>query len=247
MRMKEYTNKYIPMNKRQTNKMYMYKAVEQVCQTHADLFAHSPAIREIMEEFKANLVKINAAAVTQSTQLQGFTVDKKSFRERIVEMAQEISGAVTAYAIRAKNNHIRQVVAYSPSRLKAANDQSVINIAQVIHDQAKEHLEAVSYYGVTAEILGQFQTDITHYSTLIGTRRQQVGNRVTATQNLDTLFTEIDVLLEGVLDGLLLPFRKTQPAFYSKYRNARKFIALGKRNKPEPAVAESTLPGKLER
>ncbi len=223
----------IDMNNRQTNKLNMYKAVERVCHTHAGLFFGLVAIQETLDEISTKLVRINSVAAVQSTNIQGFTADKQSFRERIVEMALQISGAVSAYAVKHKNNQLKQAVTYHPSDFKRAKDHDVVNFAQIIHDQAKANLDALKSYSINEDLLGQLQTDIHNYGNLIGARRQRVGDRVAATQDLDALFADTDLLLDEVLDGLMYPFRRTQPTFYASYLNARKVIGLGKRSKSE--------------
>ncbi len=216
----------------------MYKAVEQVCNTHAELLSGLSVIREIVAELTANLSKIGIVAARQGTNIQGFTADKQSFRERIAEMALQIGGAVSAYAVKNKNNHLKQTVAYTASQFKRGADQDVVNFAQIIHDQAKVNQEALRPYGITSVLLDQLQADIQNYGNLIGARRQILGGQVAATQDLDTLFTETDVLLREVLDGLVLSFRKSESSFFKSYTNARIVIGQSKRTKPEVAVLE---------
>ncbi len=206
----------------------MYRSVRQFFKEHEATFAGIGAIAETLPELEDLLRQIHANTLLQSASTTGLTVNKEVQRQQMTELALELGNALAAYAVKIKNPELKNRIDFTRTDLNRAKDTEIDSLCELIAGEADRYLEALNAYGVNAEKTAALRTALDAYGVAIGKRRLSQGTKVAATQELDRLFMEVDFRLREVLDRLMLPFQKSNPALYGQYQHARQVLDLGK-------------------
>ena len=76
-------------------------------------------------------------------------------------------------------------------------------------------------------VLEDLQAKIDDYAGCVTKPRQAIATNKTVTKQINSEFRAADRLLTNGLDGLSLKFKKSAPAFYQDYWNARRIVDIG--------------------
>ena len=215
------------MNGLQENKLSMYFAVQKVCTDNNGVWTGLPAFVNAFGEFEAVIQGIQDTRVVQERDIKGVTQDKGSAADELIEQAFKVSTAVHAYATEVNNNTLREKINYSLSDLKIARDTLLIDLCQLIHDEATVVVADLTDYGIKAADLADLLSKLSDYELLVAGPRNAITDRSTATVELDILLKQGDDILKNKMDKLLVQFAVSDPEFLTQYTSMRKLVGMG--------------------
>jgi len=105
-------------------------------------------------------------------------------------------------------------------------DSSVLARCRAIHAAASEVITSLADYEVTPAKLTAHKKKIDAFDTAQSGPRQATASSSAATKELVKLFQQASEILNDRLDGLLVPFKSTQPTFFNEYRSARAIVDI---------------------
>ncbi|MDP1727581.1 MAG: carboxypeptidase-like regulatory domain-containing protein [Bacteroidota bacterium] len=215
------------MNTNQEDKLSMYYAVKNVCEMYQGTWISNAVFATTYNLWseKIPLIEINRDAQTLET--TGITTDKSAKRVAMADKALFIENRLQSYANVTNNPELLASIKYSASDLKKARDTDVVGICNTILAKANAYAADLETYGVTSEMIGEFQNAIAVYSETLAKPMVAKSQTKTATENLTRLFKEADELLTKRMDLDIELFKTALPEFYSQYKTARIIISTG--------------------
>jgi hypothetical protein len=225
------------MNSRQEAKLNMYRAVEMHCDENQSIISIIPAFQNAFDNFKTKIAAVINTTQQQNVVIKGKSIDKKSVKENLSELAADIAGIIYAYAATISNNTLKQEMKVSQTALLREKDDILAPRTQNIHDAGIANLEVLKDFGITAAKLAALQTAINAYAAETPKPRTALVNRKTITKNLAALFKDADTILTDQMDKLAVAFKTENPDFLSTYENARLVV--------EPASTTTQLKGTI--
>ncbi|PCH95983.1 MAG: hypothetical protein COB85_04090 [Bacteroidetes bacterium] len=215
------------MNSNQENKLSMYYAVQKVCADNNSVWTGLPAFVNAFGEFEAVIQGIQDNRVIQERDIKGVTQDKGGAADELIDQAFKVSTAVHAYATEVGNNTLREKINYSLTDFGRARDTVIIDICQLIHDEAKIVVADLVDYGIKTADLADLLSKLSDYELLVAGPRNAITDRSTATGELDDLLKEGDDILKNKMDKLMNQFAGGDPEFVTQYTSMRKLVGMG--------------------
>jgi hypothetical protein len=223
------------MNARQSNKFDAYRAVRAVLQEAPEVRG-IPALPEKVAQFNARIDEIDALGRRQSEPTSAATLGYHQLLDEMVELAQQVAGAVTVLAREQNQPHLAITVRVTPREFARARTINRPLLAGRILDAAQPLALQLLRFGITPEVLARLGSLI-HATQGGAQQRLAFVERRAATVGLAEHFAEVDAFLKYELDALIHPLRKTHFAFYVTYRNARAVRKTPRSRKPGTEAA----------
>jgi hypothetical protein len=215
------------MNSRQENKMSMYLGEKKILTDYNATWVAVPGFATVVSTFFSKIALIQATENRQQRTTKGVTTNKKNKKKLLIEKALVVAGGVLSVAQETNDSELFELVNFSESELSTLNDTLLLDRVTLILDTGNAHAAAILPKGVTALILGELQTMLTEYETVVVSPRDLIVDKKTATAQLKVLFLDTDALLKDNLDRLMMQFKTSDNEFYRKYFNGREIIDLG--------------------
>lgn len=212
------------MLKLQEDKRSMYIVVKDVCNRNKGIWINFKGFVEAFGEFEMNLTEIGVQSQIQGENITGIATDKRKISEEMIQMSIEVSGAVYAFASKARDNELMKRVNYNYRDLKRFRDTILKDNCQIIHDEANKIIAQLADYGKTPADLAMLQDIINNYVVIL--EKPRVAKTITkvATAKLKEHFIIEDNILRTRLDKLMEKYKTTEPKFYYEYKSARIII-----------------------
>jgi hypothetical protein len=227
------------MRKELEDRFTMFYAVQNAVDTHSAVWTAMVPYANAVTEFKAKIVAIEEEVEAQSTDLEGYAMDKGEKKEAMVRATLAVASKVYAYAEDNANTVLREKVDVSYSDLIAPRDAVVAQKCQGIHDEANAVVASLAPYGVLPADLTALQGLITRYETVISAPRTAITIRKGATENIERLIREGTAILKNRMDKLMVEYQVSNPDFYQEYFDARIVVNTGVVT-PEPEPVPPT-------
>ena len=228
------------MNKRQLNKWRMFGAVVTVLDENSALVSSLHDLVTAKERFNAGMSIINQNRQVQEAKTTGLTMNKKTKREKLIQMIIKFSAALKGYAVSVNNADIKARADYSVSDLIRVADSVMYDIGKLLLGMAVAHKDEMAHYFIgDAELKGMEQL-LDEFTLAIPKKRVATSLSKTSTDNIEVTFTAQEKLLKDQIDVLMLLFKDNNPDFYSAYKNARatvNYIGRGKGAVTETSAA----------
>ena len=155
------------------------------------------------------------------------TTNKKESMNSLIDFFMEISGAMNSYALETKNNELLAKIDYNVTKVKNLNPSKLETVAGVLLETVKTiPADAMLDHGVSASEISDFEELLQKLKT-VKTQPQEVSiDKVQITEEIGALLSESVDLLNNKLDKLALQFKRKDPVFYQKYKNARSISVI---------------------
>jgi hypothetical protein len=176
--------------------------------------------------FTGKISDIEAADANAQKKTNGVTKDKKKKRTAMTALAMLVKGAVQAYAASVSDNTLFESVNFSETKLKYGKSTTALSRASVIYTAANGILPQLASFGITAQILTNYQTAITDFEQFISAPKQAIVERVGANKDENKLINEADAILLNEMDKLMDNFKDSAPQFYAQYFENRKITDI---------------------
>jgi len=210
------------VNSKQASRLNSFVATISVLQreSNSDLWSSKVALSRAVADLEAVVEKINDCAQCQAAK-DGATEEKAQAARELGDAAFEIAAATKSCAVAGGNKYLAGQVDFSRSEITKGRDSSVLARCRAIHAAAAGALDSLADYEVTSAKLTALKKKIDAFDAAQSKPRQATASSSAATKELTKLFKQAGEILDDRLDGLLVPFKSTEPTFYSEYQAAR--------------------------
>jgi len=221
----------IKMRKTQENKLSMYIAVQKVCADNNSVWNGLVACSNAISAFENKISDIVKSRQKQESNNKGIAEDKAEKRNKMVEKAMFVKGAIQAYATATQNNELYENVNYSVTKIKRGADTIARDKALIIFNKATAIATNLADYGINTTVLSELETSINNFTAIMPNPRTAKSAVKAATLEITELFEQTDLILKKQLDKLMIQFKDVNEYFYNTYQNAREIIDFGKGSK----------------
>lgn len=223
----------------------MYIAVQAFLLNAAAATAAITALAAKVIKLSGFIARLRELTLVQTDPITAKVVVRKESLKDTVDLAVEVAGAVLSYSNDAHLVELHakvDITRRSFERLRLAERTA---LAQNIHNAAATVIAELAPYGVTPALLTEFQETIAGTDEVMNEPRRAMGNRKVATAEIADLHRQIDTLLAEDIDTLMLPLRRSNPALWARYQEARAVFDLpGVRRREQPeAAADAAVSG----
>ena len=215
------------MNSRQENKLSMYLGEKKILTDYNATWVAIPGFATVVSTFFSKITLIQTTENRQQRTTKGVSTDKKNKKLQLIDKLLVAAGGIMSFANDTDDNELFELVNFTKSELEHIGDTLLLDRATLVLATGNTHAADILPKGVTAVILGDLQTLITEYETLVVGPRDLIVDKKTATEQLVVLFSDTDDLLKNNLDRLMMQFKATNDEFFRKYFNGREIIDLG--------------------
>jgi hypothetical protein len=227
------------MNRYETNKYNMFKAVTAVFEQNSSIISGYPALGEVLSEFTSVIGEIDATDKKYITSTDGKTATKNLLEDELIEEILPVKAALYAYAVKNKNEELKVITMESESALKRMRDPEFLRKAELIKAEAQNHLTFLADYKITEASLSCLQEKIEAFGNALDGKDAGFANRSALRKSLTEKFDAADAILSEQIDSLIELIRKSNTLFYNQYFAARviKDLGAGKKieeKQPEP-------------
>lgn len=146
----------------------------------------------------------------------------------MAEFGSGIAGLVYAYASAIDDDVLKEAMNISYSDITHAKDDDAVTICNNILAAATTNLGNLADYGVTAAVLGTFQTTIEDYANKAPKPRGAVNIKKGVRNQMNTLFRDATKIADERMDKIAVQFLHNGNAeFHGAYESARIIIDPG--------------------
>ena len=209
------------MERFQENHLSMFKTVDIATENHATVIDAILPLKSARTELKQIIVNLGNAVQKQSTNISGYTEEKKQRRQKMTDQTFVVGQLVSAFAIAKNMTALDAEVNYSIRTLNRMSDDEVGEICNKVYLKAKEHLADLADYGITTAVLNELKELIDNYNSKTQLNKVTLEQKSEQTKIIAQLIKDGKALLTNSFDKLMLILRNTNPEAYNAYVAAR--------------------------
>lgn len=205
------------------NWLSMYKTTIARCNQNITAITAIPILSTMYTRFKDNVTALKALARLQIKLIDGVALNKNLLKKDLAHKGSVVAGLMAGYASSLQNVDLMHQMLITQSDLLNSRDDAIEEYCLNIQTVATANMPDAADAGLSVAIMDAFNDAITKYQANVSTPTIAVGERTVATDEMGTLFSTINLLLDD-LDRLMLSFSVTDPHFYRLYKKARMII-----------------------
>ena len=209
------------MKRFEENHLSMFKTVDIATENHATVIDAILPLKSARTELKQIIVNLGNAVQKQSTNISGYTEEKKQRRQKMTDQTFVVGQLVSAFAIAKNMTALDGDVNYSITTLNRMSDDEVGEICNKVYLKAKEHLADLADYGITTAVLNELKELIDNYNSKTQLNKVTLEQKSEQTKIIAQLIKDGKALLTNSFDKLMLILRNTNPEAYNAYVAAR--------------------------
>jgi len=229
------------MEKRAQNKLKMYKLVISTCTEHPAAVSSISSLQPVITDVELKVQLLEDLALEQSSLLMGIKEKKDKHRLTTIAKLQSVAGALEAYALASGDTVLRTKVHLAPSILKIQAGFKTMQAIDRVLEAANDHIPDLQLSGILPADITDLQTLRDELDVLFMAVRNAIAERKTKTKDVRKLMRELDNLIKGQLDNLVLVIRDAHPQFFDRYHAAR--MVVDYKGKTKSLSPPSDLPG----
>lgn len=215
------------MTKGEENKLSMYKGVQEVLTNNSDIHSAIPVIGEALTSFSGIIGAIDQVNFDFQGSTKGATADKVAKEEVLINQATKLANVLFVFAVKTKNNALKEEFKFSKSYLEKLRDTDLLNKCTQIINTAQNYLTELANYGVSEATITDAQTAYDNFASAFNAQAEKMAERSSEREKLTTLFNDADNVLYEELDPMMELFIDSNPDFYNAYQSARVIKDLG--------------------
>ena len=212
------------MTNTQTARFKAYSLALAHLKENAAITAGVPAVTTVSELAQKLVDAIKEADQVRVEKRDARAAGKNQFREKFADQALIIAKAVAGFAAGINDQELLASMKFSRSDLTYGTDRELGSMAANILATARKLEKELVPFGITGETITRFASDVKAYLDKTNQTRNRTAERKGAGQQIQLLLTQLRNVFDQQLDGLLLQFRDSHPAFYTDYMNKRTVI-----------------------
>lgn len=216
------------MRKELSNRLHMFRTVNEVMDAFTDSWNGLPAIVDTKAEFVEKLVLIDEMRQKRAAIALHRASAKKASRDALITVTMRLVHSLQAYAETTNNVALWKQTHINQSQLGRISSERFLDAVQSVLANAETHLAELDVFGVTQAELTAVTDALDPYRGLIEAPRQASIQRSELLDQIELTSRETSLLLKRQLDVLirLLP----ESTFTRRYVRAREIIDYGTRH-----------------
>ncbi len=222
------------MRKKIENRLNMYQSVISVCNEHVSVWEGIPGFVDAFTAFKNTYETVGVAAQQQASKTTGVAEIKYGKLNALVDSIIVVHGTLKLHGKMINDPALMARNKVSPSMLKALSMQQLLIHLDTLVVDITNFGSFLGVYGVDEASLEATLGTIDEARTVLNSPRKAVIERKFQTKLLDQYVKEMDELLKLSLDTLVRVHKKSNPAFFDLYWNARVIIDSGVKKSNTP-------------
>ena len=226
------------MERFQENHLSMFKTVDIATENHATVIDAILPLKSARTELKQIIVNLGNAVQKQSTNISGYTEEKKQRRQKMTDQTFVVGQLVSAFAIAKNMTALDAEVNFPASTLNRMQDDEVGEICNNVYLKAKEYLADLADYGITTTVLNELKELIDNYNSKTQLNKVTLDQKSEQTKIIAQLIKDGKALLTNSFDKLMLILRNTNPEAYNAYVAARNSMPKRHAKKSNGEVTE---------
>jgi hypothetical protein len=220
------------MTDNQENKLNMYFTVSAVCECNTELWHDNEVFSADYQKLKLKISKIEKSIDLMKIETI-ITGSIKNFdRVELEEMAYYMSGKILLFAKESGNQALFAEVRNNRDNLVNASDIELIEICNMIADEASVNLNQLLFYELDTESIANLQQHTSSFFVNINRAKSAHLKNKSAEEQLRKLFKDCDDILRIRLDNDIEFYKSSDPEFYGQYKTSRIIIGM------EPSTME---------
>ena len=214
------------MTDNQENKLRMYFTVSAVCESNTELWQDNEVFVSDFQRFKSKIPRIEKCR--DQLRIENIITDsiKSIDRVELEELAFYLSGKILSFAKDSGNKALQAEVRNNRDNIGNATDIELIEICNMLTNQASTNLAQLSTYSVNAESIGTLQQLTSSFFAHMDRAKMFHSKYRTTEELLRKLFKDVDDILRNKLDNDIEFYKNSDPEFYGQYKTARIVIGL---------------------
>jgi hypothetical protein len=231
------------MDKKETNRFLMYRAVLTTTEAHKDIVTANKALAEKINKFKAIVDRIESLDHDYQNVSKGSTTTKQTLKSTVVTFTDAYCGTLHNLGMDSANQQLAAITATNFSSLSSMRDSNLLAKAKDVAEILVTNQENLADYGITTEEITQYQMLTKNYDDSLNNKEVKVDMATTSRDKLSEEFAAANKLLQTELDKMMKIMEIKQPDFHALYLKAREVSDLGIRHmdaeiiEPEPVIA----------
>jgi len=218
------------MKKEQIDHYSMLHAVQNHFDSNPEIWSSNIPVSDIKTALSAKLEQIAEAALMQSTDSTGATIDKARLRSDLEAKGFFVCSVLRAYAnLNPSCNLLCKRLQITKARFAKLRENDLLVAIDDLDAAAASVIEFLAPFGVTQTTLDGLMAARVAFHNIMNRPDEITGNRKNATALITQLLREAVALLEDKMDHLMVIFSETEPQFRNVYFYDRAIHRTGKR------------------
>jgi hypothetical protein len=222
----------------------MYKAVYAKAQEHSEIFQAIPVLAESVQTLGNHITEIETLNNVYKTAPAGSTAKKAQSKEDLVEEIDTMCSALCAFGKKSGNLNLRERMDKTESDIAKLRSNDLSSFAKDVVKDLRDNAASLVDYGITSDEITRFEEMSNSYDASAEGKGNQGATSKVAREDLSKKFGEVTKFLEEVMDKVVKMIRKTNPAVYNEYLQARTIKDLGIRHEAVIVETEQLQPAK---
>jgi hypothetical protein len=220
------------MNKYQSNKYSMYRAVNEVLKNNESLFSGIKRFKESEKEFEKCFDNIEKISAVNKTVSKGLVINKENAGYELADSLLKVGGVLYIAAIDMKKENLKSIAKVNGSELKRMRINDFILKSKDILNYSKSNIDSLKkiHEGIESEI-NELEIKLNIYESILKTKEHKTVERISSKIILKEEFKKTDYILKNELDKLIELVKTSSIDFYQQYKAARVIKDLGVRRK----------------
>lgn len=196
------------MTDEQRRRRASYQAILDHFDAHPDVWSGKDPAERAVGRWRSLLADVADQAKIQAKDTRGTTRSRDEQVDHVIDLAMPLIYKLRAYALLDGDPELLPLVDVSRTELDEMNDVEMVSELAVITGAARERLDAVDVYEVTADELDTLDAEAEKVLPRQSTRVSAEDAQAVATARLRTLFGKFPPLrtvLDNLVDGVIGP------------------------------------------
>jgi len=218
------------MKKEQVDHYRMLHAVQSHFDSNPAIWSSNIPVSDVKTALSTKLEQIAEAALLQSTDSTGVTIDKARLRTDLEAKGFFVCSVLRAYAnLNPSYNLLSKKLQITKAGFARFRENDLLVAIDDLDAAAASVIESLAPFGVTQTTLDELMAARAAFHNIMNRPDEVTVNRKSATNLIAQLLGEGLALLEDKMDHLMVIFSETEPQFRNVYFYDRAIHRTGKR------------------
>jgi predicted RND superfamily exporter protein len=230
------------MNKTETNRYLMFKAVHAKALEHSEVIQMIPVLATSVQTLGNHIADIDTLNTIYKTAAAGTTAKKSQNRELLVEETDTMCAALYTFGCKSGNQNLMARMDKAESEIGKLRGNEVSDLGKQVVKDLQENAASLGEYGITPEEITEYSNLVNSYDTSADEKDNHGSTAKVARENLSKKFSEVATFLDKEMDKLFKRIRKANREVYNEYCEARVVKELGIRHEAVVVETEQLQP-----
>jgi hypothetical protein len=218
------------MNKYESNRNAMLKAVGNVFGKYVTDIANIPALQTCVTEYAERNQEISLVLMVKEGKTTGVAEQKQKEEKEMIDETVRIGAALYVYSLDHSDFELASKVNISSTMLDHLNQTKLPAYCRNILNLLQKYISEMTPYGISNGDVAKLEKEISDFEQIVAMPRNMIVTRSEANGRLATLMKTQCDLLNQKIDKLMLAFKTKNPIFYNEYKIARIIVHMGMRH-----------------